>query len=440
MDTSRKQKPSKKSRIFAVTLVVTVVFGFFYKPNAQSAAIDDLNAQKQSVQQKLNDLNAQIKDFQNQITATQKQVNTLNNQIKLLDLQINATQTQIQATQTQIDAANLDIADVTNKITVTQSDIDKQKEILRSLIAEINDMDQRTPLEIALEDNNFTDFLNDLQFATSIQERSQEALTQIKALQADLQARQAELEKQKAQLTQLNEQLNEQKNSLEVSKAGKNQLLAQTKGKESSYQKLLAQSQAQQKELNDEINKLDDEIAAKLGNNKLAPHKGLLAWPMQGSISQGYGKTGFTALGYSFHNGLDIVSAPGTRITAAADGTVVGTGSTTRSGIDGAYGNWVAIKHSTGAFANHPIITLYGHMSRFVLKAGDVVKEGDLVGYEGNTGNTTRILYGPERGFHLHFTVFDAQGFVVAPGAHQDKYGAYQVPAGAPYNPMDFLD
>jgi hypothetical protein len=64
---------------------------------------------------------------------------------------------------------------------------------------------------------------------------------------------------------------------------------------------------------------------------------------------------------------------------------------------------------------------------------------GDLIGFEGNTGNTTRLLYGPHRGYHLHFTIFDARGFGVAEGAHPKTYGAYQVPYGAPYNPLDFL-
>jgi murein DD-endopeptidase MepM/ murein hydrolase activator NlpD len=423
---------------FVLLGVFVLVHGKLHLANGD-ATTDALQSQKDAVQQKLNDINSRIQSYQSQISTVEKQANTLSNQIALLDLQITSTQAQIEQTQAQIDAANLEIADVTGKIATTEEQIAKQKNVLRDLIAQINDMDQRSPLEIALENDNFTEFLNDLQFTTSIQERSQEALTQIKALKVDLEARQAQLQKQKDQLSQLNSQLNAQKLGLDTQRGQKQTLLTQTKGKESNYKKLLATSEADQKALNDEINNLDNQIAAKLGNHLLTPHKGMLGWPMQGTLTQGYGNTGFTSLGYSFHNGLDIAAPPGTPIHAAAAGTVVGTGSTTSSGIDGAYGNWVAIKHDTGVFASHPIITLYGHMSSFVLRKGQTVKDGDLVGFEGNTGNTTRILYGPERGFHLHFTVFDAQGFVVAGGAHQDKYGAYQVPAGAPYNPLNFL-
>ncbi|HEX5429786.1 MAG TPA: peptidoglycan DD-metalloendopeptidase family protein [Patescibacteria group bacterium] len=441
METPQKQKISFKTTLAFGILAALLIFPHVHNHKAQGdATTDSLQAQRDQIQQTVNELNDQINSYQGQISTIQGQANTLQNQIKILDLQVTATQAQIEQTQDKIQAANLDIQDVTNQITITQGDIDKEKQILGMLIGEINDLDSRTPLEVALEDNNFTDFLNDLQYATSIQQQSEQALSQIKQLQQDLQARQDELKQQKNQLDELNQSLQAQNEALEQQKGDKQQLLAQTKGKEAAYQKLLASTQADQKALNDEINNLDDQIAAKLGNNKLTPHKGLLAWPMRGTITQGYGNTGFTSLGYSFHNGLDIAAAPGTSIHVPADGTVIATGKATPSGIDGAYGNWVAIKHDTGAFASHPIITLYGHMASYVLKKGQTVKEGDLIGYEGNTGNTTRILYGPERGFHLHFTVFDAQGFTVVPGAYQSKYGAYEVPAGAPYNPLDFLD
>jgi len=441
MDSTRKQKIIAKTLVALMAVSTVAVLAFHrYKQAQGDAATDALQAQRDQIQQTVNQLQSQIKSYQTQINQIQKDANTLSNQIKILDLQITATQTQITATGKQIDDANLAIADVTDKITKTQEQIDKEKQILRDLIASINDMDQRSPLEIALEDDNFTDFLNDLQFTTSIQEQSQEALTQIKALKADLQIREDQLQKQKDELMLLNQQLNVQNQTLNTQRAGKQQLLTQTKNKESNYQKLLAISEADQKALNDEINNLDNQIAAKLGNNKLAPHKGLLAWPMDGTLTQGYGNTGFKSLGYSFHNGLDIAAPPGTSIHAAGDGTVIATGTTTPSGIDGAYGNWVAIKHDQGKFASHPIITLYGHMASFIVHSGQSVKEGAVIGFEGNTGNTTRILYGPERGFHLHFTVFDAQGFIISPGAYQNKYGAYQVPAGAPYNPLDFLD
>jgi murein DD-endopeptidase MepM/ murein hydrolase activator NlpD len=430
-----KKQITKKLKILATSLVIaSVAIILVAQPFTTAQTADELQRQKAEKQKQLEVIEGKIAEYQAEIKENQKQANTLANQIKTLNLEIATTQAQIDATENKIDATNLEIVDVTNKIVETQADIAKQKVILKALIADINDMDQRSPLEIALQNNNFDEFLDQVQYISSIQGQSQETLTKIKQLEADLENRQAALKIEKAKLDELREQLDLAKSSLVGQQQAKQQVLDQTRGQERAYQKLLAGQQKEEDQLEDEINKLDNEIAAKLGNTKLKPAHGLLAYPMKGTLTQGYGNTGFRSLGYSFHNGIDIAAAAGTPIYAAADGTVEATGTG-----DGAYGNWVAIKHDTGKFAGKAIISLYGHMTSFRVKSGQAVKMGDLVGFEGNTGNTTRLLYGPHRGYHLHFTIFDARGFGVAPGAHPDVYGPYQVPFGAPYNPLDFL-
>src|SRR5262249_47185782 len=152
------------------------------------------------------------------------------------------------------------------------------------------------------------------QYVSSIQEQSQATLTKIKQLESDLEQRQADLKTEKAKLDNLISQLTVTQADLNGQQKAKQQLLDQTKGQERAYQKLLSSSQSDQKQLQDEINDLDNQIDAKLGNSKLKPIHGLLAYPMKGTMTQGYGNTGFTALGYNFHNGIDIAAPAGTPI------------------------------------------------------------------------------------------------------------------------------
>ena len=109
-------------------------------------------------------------------------------------------------------------------------------------------------------------------------------------------------------------------------------------------------------------------------------------WPTEGFISSSFGSRGspFTSKN-EFHKGLDISNRPGTPIWAPARGTV------TFASPDGAYGNCVIIQHGAG------ISTRYAHMQRFVVKDGQSLQRGDLIGYIGSTGRTT----GP----HLHYEV-----------------------------------
>lgn len=110
-------------------------------------------------------------------------------------------------------------------------------------------------------------------------------------------------------------------------------------------------------------------------------------WPVEGRISSPYGyrkhpKTGSR----DFHGGMDIASEPGTPVKATADGII------SFAGWSGGSGNLVALEHGLG------FSTYYAHNRLVVVKVGQKVKRGDLLGYVGSTGNST----GP----HLHYEVW----------------------------------
>ena len=109
-------------------------------------------------------------------------------------------------------------------------------------------------------------------------------------------------------------------------------------------------------------------------------------WPVEGFISSPFGtrSSSFSGRG-EFHKGLDIRALPGTPIISPAKGTV------SMAGGDGAYGLSVELQHS------RTITTKYGHMQRIIVREGQQVKRGDIIGLVGSTGRST----GP----HLHYEV-----------------------------------
>jgi murein DD-endopeptidase MepM/ murein hydrolase activator NlpD len=113
-------------------------------------------------------------------------------------------------------------------------------------------------------------------------------------------------------------------------------------------------------------------------------------WPEpQATISQPFGPSSFwyepAYGGYAhFHTGIDLVEPFGSPIYAADDGVVALVGSSSSG-----YGNYVVIAHSGGWD------TLYGHLSTSLVKVGQLVTQGQVVGLEGSTGNST--------GAHVHF-------------------------------------
>ena len=107
---------------------------------------------------------------------------------------------------------------------------------------------------------------------------------------------------------------------------------------------------------------------------------GYYTWPVNGGV---------LTQGLHGYNGIDIGAPTGTRILAAAVGTVIlakGGG-----GWNGGYGNYVVIRHDNGTQ------TLYAHMSQVLTTVGTRVQQGSSIGNVGSTGKAT--------GSHLHFEV-----------------------------------
>lgn len=85
------------------------------------------------------------------------------------------------------------------------------------------------------------------------------------------------------------------------------------------------------------------------------------------------------------HSGIDLVAPTGTPVRATADGRVLS------AGWDTLYGNSLKLQHARG------FVTFYGHLSRILRLPGDSVRQGQLIGYVGNTGRSTAP--------HLHYEV-----------------------------------
>lgn len=113
----------------------------------------------------------------------------------------------------------------------------------------------------------------------------------------------------------------------------------------------------------------------------------LTVWPLRGMVTTEFGT--YHEPYQPRHTGIDISShlaAGGAPITTFREGIVIDT-IRSRQGL----GNHIIVDHGAG------LTSLYGHLSSIVVREGEVVKPGDIIGHEGDTGTST----GP----HLHFEI-----------------------------------
>ena len=113
----------------------------------------------------------------------------------------------------------------------------------------------------------------------------------------------------------------------------------------------------------------------------ISPIADLESW-----VTSGFGmrKSPFTGF-REFHSGLDIFAPRGTPIMATGNGRVC------FAGINGGLGKMVRIEH------NDRCETVYGHLSGYNVEENQIVKRADIIGFVGNTGNST--------GYHLHYEI-----------------------------------
>ncbi|MFZ3481875.1 M23 family metallopeptidase [Sphingomonas sp. 3-13AW] len=107
--------------------------------------------------------------------------------------------------------------------------------------------------------------------------------------------------------------------------------------------------------------------------------------PVPGVVSSNFGPRHHPILGYTrMHKGMDFRAGYGTPILAVQTGYV-----RTAGWNSGGYGNHIELQHGAG------LTTTYSHMSRLTARAGQLVQQGQIIGYVGATGLAT----GP----HLHY-------------------------------------
>ena len=110
-----------------------------------------------------------------------------------------------------------------------------------------------------------------------------------------------------------------------------------------------------------------------------------LNWPVRGPINSGFETRRSSRARGDVHTGVDIGVPAGTPVRAPARGTVA------FAGWQNGYGRTIILEHG------HGVHSLYGHLSKFVVKQGQRVDQGATIGLTGNSGHSS----GP----HLHYEV-----------------------------------
>ena len=376
---------------------------------AQKAQIEKLNELQDGLAQDIKNTASVLKGIGVDIAAVKVKITAMQGQIDEIRADYNALVVKLRG----LDAK---LAVITAQEVAKRTDLASQKKLLAERMQSAYDADRTSLLETFLSGATFTDMLAEMSYYIDVGEQDKALADDIAQDQLTLATLHQSTLDVRAQTDDLRLQTAAQKRALDRSLAGLNQqkaalkkledrtakalsaqkrAFAQIERNKADAKKALEKAAAAQAKLRNQINQLIRDQMQR--GNIPSAYNGQLKWPMNGDVTQNFGCTGFSwepPLGdcAHFHQGIDLVAPYGTPVRASGDGTVVYIGWNYADGADPA---WIVIVAHSDSMQ-----TWYAHLqARYPggLHAGSVVKQGQLIGYEGNTGHST--------GAHLHWAV-----------------------------------
>ena len=325
-----------------------------------------------------------------------RRISLLQGDIATLQARQVRLQGELDAKRAELSRIQLELRQERLRLVRLRARLAEGREALATRLVELYKADEPDYVTVLLEADGYTDLLERTEFMRRVSDQDRRIIEFV------------QLNKREATATaQRLDRLEERQARITATVAARRDEVAAIKGKlvdrRENYESartekstMLASTRDDRQQLEGDLKELEEEsarVAARLAAAQAAsaggstgsapagpvrPGAGGLVWPVNGTLTSPFGQRWGR-----LHAGIDISGPNGTPIRAAGSGKVVLLGWT------GGYGNYTCIQHGGS------LSTCYAHQSGYATSQGATVKQGQVIGYVGNTGNSF--------GAHLHF-------------------------------------
>ncbi len=413
--------------------------------------LEDIKQNLQDEQANFDKLNKKIKHFQKALVPIQEQKDTLDGEIELLNSQINESKDKIRNAEFQIADAQITLKGLITSLNQSQAELNIQQKTVLDYILMVYREDERfrdtfnngsTTFKLLLADSSVSENLLGEEYASILEKTGREVFYSLHDKKLALEEKRQEIQAKQAEMESLNQSLNDERRIMEDNRLTKQDLLEKTQGEEEQFQQILEESLKQQLEsaiqiqnmkdnadfIEEKLKVLDDSLAqakqmtpdqVQLDKLKVtdpvAPgvdpvvnegdtpspdsvevptSKSFFKWPVppDKGISAYFHDPTYPKK-WGVHEAIDIRAKQFTEIHAPANAYVF---QTKDNGMGYSY---IILAHK------NKFVTVYGHVTQILVKAGDTVKEGDVIGLSGATPGTPGAGW-QTTGPHLHFEVW----------------------------------
>lgn len=400
---NKRKKPVQiLAGIMAAIMVLTLVLSLI-PAKVSAASSSEIRKQLNKLKDEKKEITAQIEEVQLLYDANATEIDGLISQKNAIDQEITLLHQQVDNINQQIATYAVLIADKQDELDDAQERLDYLTEKNKERVRAMEEEGKLSYWSIVFKANSFSDLLDRMDMMQEINAADHRRLMEMAEAAQLVETTQAELAAQKDELETTRTELHDAELVLEAKREEADGILTELIARGDEFQAKLDESEELQSQLMNEIAQAEKDL-------KVAEYKEWLAtsrpsgtetdpssqtpnssgWikPLRSyTITSSFGNRVHPVLGYTrFHEGVDMAAYTNTPIYAARGGQV-----TKAAYQDGGAGYYVNINHGDG------FSSIYMHMTRYIVSAGQYVSQGQVIGYVGSTGLST----GP----HLHFGI-----------------------------------
>lgn len=370
--------------VCAILILAMAATMFLQVGAVTQSEIDALKKQQQASQAKQQQLKDQLAEVkEDQAAAQQKR--------QILTQQLDAINSEIDNINAQISWYDGEISKKEEERKEAEAREAEQYELFCQRVRAMEEEGSVSYWSILFNADSFSDLMDRIADVDAVMAYDNAVMDQLIATREELERLQAELESARAEEQAAKEQQEAKKKEQQAKVAEAQKLLDQINANIDEVNRQLDAEDAAAADIQAQITKKQKQLEEqrKKQNITLPPTGSSYNWPLPAgnlrlTSAFGYRIHPISGKPHS-HTGIDIAAAGGTPIYAAKGGQVI------TSAYHWSYGNYVVLDHGGGN------TTLYAHMSRRAVSEGQMVTQGQTIGYVGNTGNS--------KGNHLHLEV-----------------------------------
>ncbi len=317
-------------------------------------------------QKKIKMYEKKLKKLHKELVSLQRKKKDVLKKINVIDRQLDVLEEMLDVQKAHEDSLRKSIARLKKDIDSLQTDLTYKEEILKTYLVRLYKYGEPGFLEILMNTKDPYESYRKIRIYSYILEKEKKLHEQVQGDLRELARKRELLKKQLIEVNRVQKEISYRKRQLEEKKRQKRALLRKIKSQQKRKEYEIKRLEREKKKLERILKRIEKRRKSK--RKRYVARSKRFIWPVRGKIVEKFGVIVDPRYGTKINNpGIDIKSSPGAEVVASKDGVVVYAGNFI------SYRGVVIIEHGS-------IYTVYAKLKKILVKEGQVVSQGEVVG------------------------------------------------------------